>query len=66
MVRMNLTAAGAWPLPGQPVNALQTAAGPLFFGAMTLDRLRLLGARSPGWGAFPAPRGSRDRIAVPA
>lgn len=44
-VRMNLAAAGAWPLPGQPINALQTAAGPLFFGAMTLDRLRLLGAR---------------------
>lgn len=43
MVRRQL-AATAWPLPGAPINALQTAAGPLFFGAMMLDRLRALGA----------------------
>ncbi|WP_280377253.1 oxygenase MpaB family protein [Nocardia wallacei] len=48
MVRLRL-AATAWPLPGTPINALQTAAGPLFFGAMMLDRLRSLGASiSPG------------------
>ena len=44
MVRLNLLRAEAWPLPGKPINAVHTAAGPLFFGSMILDRLRLLGA----------------------
>jgi hypothetical protein len=45
MVRLQLMRdQRAWPLPGQPINALQTAAGPLFFGAMMLDRLDSLGA----------------------
>lgn len=44
MVRLQLMRADAWPLEGKPINALQTAAGPLFFGAMMLDRLRSLGA----------------------
>lgn len=44
MVRRQLLRSGDWPLRGQPVNALMTAAGPLFFGAMVLDRLRALGA----------------------
>ncbi|MBF6175167.1 oxygenase MpaB family protein [Nocardia blacklockiae] len=43
MIRLRLVADG-WPLPGTPINALHTAAGPLFFGAMMLDRLRSLGA----------------------
>lgn len=44
MVRLNLLRADAWPLSGQPISALHTATGPLFFGAMILDRLRQLGA----------------------
>ncbi|MDF0530491.1 oxygenase MpaB family protein [Tsukamurella sp. 8F] len=44
-VRLHMTAHGQWPFPGKPVSALQTSAGPLFFGAMMLDRLRRLGAR---------------------
>ncbi len=45
MVRLTLRRAGDRPLLGTPINALHTAAGPVFFGAMTLDRLRLLGGR---------------------
>lgn len=42
VIRVHMT--DGWPLRGKPVNAVQTAAGPLFFGAMVLDRMRLLGA----------------------
>ncbi|MGV9673927.1 oxygenase MpaB family protein [Nocardia sp. NPDC003482] len=44
MVRLHLIDTGAWPLRGKPISAGQTAAGPLFFGAMILDRLSMLGA----------------------
>ncbi|WP_018177773.1 oxygenase MpaB family protein [Jongsikchunia kroppenstedtii] len=44
MIRMNLGSAREWPLRGVPINALQTSAGPLFFGSMVLDRLRSSGA----------------------
>lgn len=44
MVRLQLSQDGSWPLRGVPINALHTSAGPLFFGAMVLDRLRSLGA----------------------
>lgn len=44
MVRLGVSRSGVWPLPGKPINALNTAAGPVFFGSMILDRLRSLGA----------------------
>lgn len=44
MVRLRLLDGGHWDgAGGQPINALHTAAGPLFFGAMVLERLQKLG-----------------------
>jgi len=45
MIRLQLLRTDAWPMFGIPISALQTAAGPLYFGDMTLDRLRALGAQ---------------------
>ncbi|AXI03980.1 oxygenase MpaB family protein [Aquirhabdus parva] len=45
MVRMRLVSTGGWQvIHGQPINQLHTAAGPLFFGEMVLERLQSLGA----------------------
>jgi hypothetical protein len=44
MVRLRLLDGGNWDgVGGQPINAMHTAAGPLFFGAMVLERLQKLG-----------------------
>lgn len=52
MVRLRLVEGGRWDgIGGQPINALHTAAGPLFFGAMVLERLQKLG------GSFSAAEG---------
>lgn len=45
MVRLRLLDAGWDGVGGQPINALHTSAGPLFFGTMVLERLRKLGGR---------------------
>lgn len=52
MVRLRLLDGGHWDgVGGQPINAMHTAAGPLFFGAMVLERLKKLG------GSFSAAEG---------